>query len=39
VACEAAAGRCRVYGDEGRLLGLGDADAAGKLHPRRLVCA
>lgn len=39
VICEAPAGRCRVYGDEGRLLGLGDADAAGKLHPRRLVCA
>lgn len=38
VACEAPAGRCRVYGDEGRLLGLGDADASGKLHPRRLVC-
>lgn len=38
VACEASAGRCRVYGDEGRLLGLGDADASGKLHPRRLVC-
>lgn len=38
VVCEELPGRCRVYGGEGRLLGLGDADAAGKLHPRRLVC-
>lgn len=38
VGTEMPAGRYRVYGD-GRLLGLGDADQAGKLHPRRLVCA
>jgi tRNA pseudouridine55 synthase len=31
-------GKCRVYGDH-RLLGLGEADASGKVHPRRLVCA
>ena len=31
-------GKCRVYGG-GRLLGVGDADAAGELKPRRLVCA
>lgn len=31
-------GKCRVYGG-GRLLGVGDADAAGGLKPRRLVCA
>jgi len=30
------AGRCRVYADD-RLLGLGEADAAGKVQPRRLV--
>ena len=39
VVCDFPAGRCRVYGGDGRLLGLGDADAAGRLHPRRLVCA
>lgn len=33
-----APGKCRVYGAD-RLLGLGDADAAGLLKPRRLVCA
>jgi len=31
-------GKCRVYGEH-RLLGLGEADASGKVHPRRLVCA
>jgi tRNA pseudouridine55 synthase len=30
-------GKCRVYGDN-RLLGLGEADASGNVHPRRLVC-
>lgn len=29
-------GRCRVYADN-RLLGLGEADAQGRVHPRRLV--
>jgi tRNA pseudouridine55 synthase len=33
------AGRCRVYGSDGCLLGLADADATGQVHPRRLVCA
>ncbi|MBL0166225.1 MAG: tRNA pseudouridine(55) synthase TruB [Propionivibrio sp.] len=31
-------GKCRVYGDQG-LLGLGEFDASGNVHPRRLVCA
>ena len=31
------AGKCRVYAD-GRLLGVGDLNAAGMLSPRRLVC-
>ena len=31
-------GKCRVY-DAHRLLGLGQADAAGEVRPRRLVCA
>ncbi len=33
-----APGKCRVYGAN-RLLGLGVMDDAGKVHPRRLVCA
>lgn len=33
-----APGRVRVYG-MGRLLGLAEADADGKVQPRRLVCA
>lgn len=32
------AGRCRVY-DSSRLLGLAEADAEGRVHPRRLVGA
>lgn len=32
------AGRCRVY-DSTRLLGLAEADAEGRVHPRRLVGA
>jgi tRNA pseudouridine55 synthase len=36
IAASAHVGRCRVYAD-GRLLGVGEADAAGVLHPRRLV--
>jgi len=32
-----APGKCRVYGGN-RLLGLGEADASGKVNPRRLVC-
>lgn len=31
-------GKCRVYGEQG-LLGLGETDASGNIHPRRLVCA
>lgn len=31
-------GKCRVYGEQG-LLGLGETDAAGYVHPRRLMCA
>jgi len=31
-------GRCRVYADD-RLLGLGEADMAGNVQPRRLVCS
>lgn len=31
-------GKCRVYGEH-RLLGLGETDTSGKVHPRRLVCA
>jgi tRNA pseudouridine55 synthase len=31
-------GKCRVYGDH-RLLGLGEADDSGNVHPRRLVCS
>lgn len=34
----AQAGPCRVYAG-GRLLGLGIGDAAGRLHPKRLVAA
>jgi tRNA pseudouridine55 synthase len=29
-------GRCRVYGNEG-LLGLGESDGRGMVHPRRLI--
>jgi tRNA pseudouridine55 synthase len=32
------AGKCRVYAARG-LLGLGEADACGTVHPRRLLCA
>lgn len=38
VSAQAAPGRVRVYFD-GRLLGLGEADAVGQVQPRRLVCA
>lgn len=31
-------GKCRVYGED-RLLGLGEADTEGWVHPRRLVAA
>jgi tRNA pseudouridine55 synthase len=31
------AGLCRVYGSEGRLLGLGEAGAEGRLIPKRLI--
>lgn len=31
-------GRCRVYADN-RLLGVGEADVAGNVQPRRLVCS
>ena len=30
-------GKCRVYSDN-RLLGLGETDASGIVHPRRLMC-
>ncbi len=30
-------GRCRVYGEQGRLLGLGEGQGRGELRPRRLV--
>lgn len=30
-------GRCSVYREQGVLLGVGEADASGDLHPRRLV--
>jgi tRNA pseudouridine55 synthase len=30
-------GRCRVYGAQGRLLGLGEGQGRGELRPRRLV--
>lgn len=33
----APAGRCRVYGEHGRLLGLGETAGRGELRPRRLV--
>ena len=32
-----APGKCRVYSGN-RLLGVGEADASGKVNPRRLVC-
>ncbi|MFZ2855236.1 MAG: tRNA pseudouridine(55) synthase TruB [Rhodocyclaceae bacterium] len=38
VSAQAAAGRVRVYSGD-RLLGLGEADVAGQVQPRRLVCA
>lgn len=34
---DAPAGQCSVYGQQGRLLGLGEGRSAGELHPRRLV--
>jgi tRNA pseudouridine55 synthase len=34
---DAPAGQCSVYGQQGRLLGLGEGRPAGELHPRRLV--
>ena len=34
---QAPAGQCRVYGQQGRLLGLGEGRAPGELRPRRLV--
>ncbi|MGH8721641.1 MAG: tRNA pseudouridine(55) synthase TruB [Burkholderiales bacterium] len=34
---QAPAGQCSVYGQQGRLLGLGEGRAAGELRPRRLV--
>ena len=34
---QAPAGRCSVYGQQGRLLGLGEGRAPGELRPRRLV--
>lgn len=37
VCAQVAPGKCRVYGGN-RLLGLGEADASGKVNPRRLVC-
>ena len=32
-------GRCRVYSSDGALLGVGQIDMAGTVHPRRLVAA
>ena len=32
-----AQGKCRVYASDSRLLGVGLIDAAGRVHPRRLV--
>lgn len=34
---QAPAGQCSVYGQQGRLLGLGEGRAPGELRPRRLV--
>jgi tRNA pseudouridine55 synthase len=34
---QAPAGQCSVYGQQGRLLGLGEGRAEGELRPRRLV--
>jgi tRNA pseudouridine55 synthase len=34
---QAPLGQCSVYGQQGRLLGLGEGRAAGELRPRRLV--
>lgn len=36
VAALASSGRCRVYGGK-RLLGLGESDGRGLVHPRRLI--
>jgi tRNA pseudouridine55 synthase len=36
VAGGTAAGRVRLYGPEGRFMGLGEADASGQVRPRRL---
>ena len=37
VSAVVAPGKCRVYSGN-RLLGVGEADASGKVNPRRLVC-
>ena len=37
VSAVVALGKCRVYSGN-RLLGVGEADASGKVNPRRLVC-
>lgn len=34
---QAPAGQCSVYGQQGRLLGLGEGGATGELRPRRLI--
>jgi tRNA pseudouridine55 synthase len=34
---DAPAGQCRVYGSQGRLLGLGEGLMPGELRPRRLL--
>lgn len=34
---DAPEGRCRVYGEHGRLIGLGERQGRGELRPRRLV--
>jgi hypothetical protein len=36
---EGAAARVRLYGADGVFLGLGEADGAGGLQPRRLIVA
>jgi len=36
VAGGTAPGRVRLYDPQGRFMGLGEADAAGQLHPRRM---
>ena len=37
VACDAAAGAVRLRGPDGAFLGVGEADGAGRLRPRRLM--